>query len=222
MRRVSIRATRWLVAAPVSANAVTGLMIAAGLVSAVAATVPLLWTALAAAAGIQLYLLLDCADGEVARWRGTTSPAGMYLDRVGHYVVEAALMAAVGVRADGGTPAGWTTLGLLGAVFVLLNKAETDLVAVARASSGLSPVTDADAVPRTPALRGARRVASRLRFHRVIGAVELSLLLVAAAVGDVVTGGLAGSRTLVAAAALVAGVVAVGHLVSVLSSNRLR
>jgi len=222
MRRLSLHATRFLVGTPVSANTLTGLMILTGLGAAAVATVPTLWAALLAAAGIQVYLLLDCCDGEVARWRGTTGPAGVYLDRLGHYVVEAALLGAIGLRADAGHPAGWTLLGLLGAVFVLLNKAETDLVSMARASAGLPLVTDAAAVPRTAGVRRARSVASRLRFHRAIGAVELSLLLGVAAVGDAFAGGLQATRVLVAVVVPLAGVVAVGHLLSVLSSSRLR
>jgi len=222
MRRVSLHVTRLLVGTRVSANASTGLMILTGLAAAALAAVPRLWAALLAAAGIQLYLLLDCSDGEVARWRGTTGPVGVYLDRLGHYVVEAALIAAIGLRADAGHPAGWTLLGLLGAVFVLLNKAETDLVGTARASAGLPPVTDTAAVPRAAGVRRVRRVASRLRFHRAIGAVELSLLLVAAAAADALSAGLQGTRVLVAVVVPLAGVVAAGHLLSVLSSNRLR
>ncbi|HCL70402.1 MAG TPA: transferase, partial [Actinobacteria bacterium] len=36
----------------------------------------------------QMQMLLDCCDGEVARWRDTSSPKGVFLDRVGHYVTE--------------------------------------------------------------------------------------------------------------------------------------
>nr|MBA3622014.1 CDP-alcohol phosphatidyltransferase family protein [Euzebyales bacterium] len=111
MRRLSLHATRFLVGTPVSANTLTGLMILVGLAAAAVATVPTLWAALLTVIGIQAYLLLDCSDGEVARWRGTTGPVGVYLDRLGHYVVEAALIAAIGLRADAGHPAGWTLLG---------------------------------------------------------------------------------------------------------------
>ena len=50
---------------------------------------------------IQAYFLLDLCDGEVARWRRTTSITGVYLDRVGHYLVEAAVLSAFGFRAGG-------------------------------------------------------------------------------------------------------------------------
>src|SRR5215208_5173150 len=86
MRRVSPYLTRLLLRTPLSPNAVTGLMIAVGL---------------AAAGLIQLQLLLDCSDGELARWLQRSSPAGVYLDRMAHYLTETALPIALGVRADG-------------------------------------------------------------------------------------------------------------------------
>src|SRR5581483_1410748 len=50
---------------------------------------------------IQLYLLFDCSDGELARYTGRFSAAGVYLDRMGHYIAEALLLAGLGVRAQG-------------------------------------------------------------------------------------------------------------------------
>ena len=54
------------------------------------------WPALGAVVLIQLQLLLDCSDGELARWRGVSSPAGIYLDRMAHNLTEAALPIALG------------------------------------------------------------------------------------------------------------------------------
>ena len=51
---------------------------------------------------IQVQMLLDCSDGEVARWRRQYSTAGIYLDRMSHYVTETAFPIALGIRADGG------------------------------------------------------------------------------------------------------------------------
>lgn len=224
MRRWSLRVTRALLPLPVTPNGLTLLMLAVGIVAAAVATVVALWAALLAAVLIQVYLLLDCVDGEVARWRRTTSPAGVYLDRLGHYTVEAALVAAVGVRADGGPGAiaGWTLLALVGAVLVVLSKVETDLVVVARASSGLPPAPEGSAEPRPAGLRDLRRLVGRAPVHRIVGAVELSLLLVVAAVVDAVVGSEVATQVLVAAVAAVALVVAVGHPVSILASDRLR
>lgn len=224
MRRVSLYLTRALLQTRITADQVTWLMILSGLAAAAVVTVPALWSAIAAVALTQLQMLFDCSDGEVARWRRTTGATGIYLDRIGHYSTEAGLIAALGVRADGGITsiAGWTTLGLVGAALVLMTKAETDLVHVARALSGRQPVTDAAAVPRPVALRGLRRVAALLPFHRAIGSIELALLLLVAAGVDAATGSLVGSRGLTAVLVAIAAVVCGGHLLSILSSSRLR
>ena len=58
---------------------------------------------------IQVQILLDCSDGELARWRQQFSPAGIYLDRFAHYVTETLLPIALGIRADGG----WDEIGTL-------------------------------------------------------------------------------------------------------------
>ena len=148
MRRVSPYLTRLLIRTPITPNGVTWLMIVVGILAAGALTLPGLGWAVAAVALIQLQLLLDCSDGELARWRQTSSPAGIYLDRLGHYLTEAALPIALGIRADGGWHhlGGWTTLGLVISVLVLWIKSETVLVHVARAEAGLPPARDTEAV----------------------------------------------------------------------------
>lgn len=225
MRRVSLHVTRQLVDAPVTPDGLTLAMIVVGLLAAVAAAVPGVATALLAAALVQGYLLLDCVDGEVARWRGTTSAAGVYLDRLGHHVVEGALVVALGVRAAGGPgtePSWWLTAGALTALVVVLGKLETDLITVARAGAGLPTAADTDPESRVTSVRRLRRAIARLPVHRLIGAVELSLLLAVAAVVDALAGGPVGTRVLLGTTAAVAAIVAVGHPVTVLTSGRLR
>ena len=171
-------------------------------------------------------ILLDCSDGELARVRGESSPAGVYLDRIGHYLTEAALPIGLGIRADGGwhSLGGWTTLGLVIAVIVLLIKTETVLVNVARAESGRAKAEDAPAVaaPRGGFLRRIRRAAGLVPFYRAFVAVEFSLLALAAAIVDTTAGDQIGSRVLVIALLPVGAVTLVGHLVAILSSDRLR
>jgi phosphatidylglycerophosphate synthase len=224
MRRISLHVSRLLVPTRVTPNQLTLLMIVVGWLGALAAAFPGVATALGAALLIQGYLLLDCSDGEVARWRGATSALGVYLDRLGHYVVEAALLIALGVRAGGGPTAlsGWTTLGVLGALLAVLSKAETDLVVVARAGAGLPATEEREALSRSGVLRGLRQLIAAVPFHRMIGAVELSLLLVVAAVVDAVTADLLGSRLLLVAAVATGAVVAAGHPVTIATSERLR
>jgi phosphatidylglycerophosphate synthase len=226
MRRVSPYLTRVFLGVGLSANAVTALMIPTGLLAALVLSFPGVACAIGAALLIQLQLLLDCSDGEVARWRRTFSPLGIYLDQIAHYSTEAALPAALGVRADGGWDSigGWTALGLGVSVLILLLKAETHLVLLARARSG-QPVAEEE--PVDPPVRGTGRFRLRqgarlLPAVRPFQAVEASLLVLAAAVADAVAGDLLGSRVLVALLGA-AGLIAVaGHLFAVIASGRLR
>src|SRR3954469_13717316 len=114
-------------------------MIVAGMAAGAALLVPGLAGGILGALLIQLYLLLDCVDGELARWRKQTSTVGVYLDRVGHYLSEATLLVGFGIRAadvfhqDGAAIQWqWAFLGTLAALGAILIKAETDLVDVAR------------------------------------------------------------------------------------------
>ena len=86
---------------------------------------------------VQLYLLLDCVDGELARWKQQFSSVGVYLDRVGAYLSDAAVLVGLGLRAADLWGSGridwlWAFLGTLAALGAILIKAETDLVDVAR------------------------------------------------------------------------------------------
>ena len=218
IRRLSPYLTRLLLRTPITPNGVTWLMIAAGVAAAAVLTLPGVLPAVAAFLLIQLQILLDCSDGELARWRDVRSTAGIYLDRVGHWVTETLLPIALGIRADE------PELGLVVAVLVLWIKGESALVTVARAEAGLPPAADTQAVaaPRGGVLRRARRAAARMPFYRAFVAMVATLLAHAAAVVDAIAGDLAGSRALVVALIGVAAVTAVGHLVAILASQRLR
>ena len=178
MRRASPYLTRLLIPTRITPNGVTWLMIAVGLAAAAVLTLPGWWPPVVVVALIQCQLLLDCSDGELARWRGVSSPAGIYLDRMAHNLTEAALPVALAIRADGGwgSIGGWTDLGLLTAMLVLLVRIEYALVYVARAESGLPVVEDSAAVaaPRRRAHRTAaahavvRAVLPRVRGDRVL------------------------------------------------------
>jgi hypothetical protein len=94
---------------------------------------------------------------------------------------------------------------------------------VTRAKAGLPGAHgDAALAPRGPGLARARRLAAALKVHRAIQAVELSLLILAAAVADAARGGLAATRVLVVACLVIAGVMVPAHLISILASRRLR
>lgn len=231
MRRISPYFTWMFVRIGFSPNQLTYLMIICGVLGGAAVAVsatgtPGLVSAIAGAALIQAYLLLDCSDGEVARFRKRTSVTGVYLDRIGHYMSEVALLAGLGVRAEGAWQnGGYVELGLLAALGAALIKAETDNVVVARAKSGLSaePISGDRALrPESTGLALAREAISLLKLHRIIGAVELSLLILAAAVIDHVTHGMTATRVLTVAVAVVAVVQTGLHFVSIVASRRLK
>ena len=124
-----------------------------------------------------------CSTAPTASW-----PAGAAAPRspaststgVGHYLGEAALLTGLGFRAQGHlTVSGsYVTAGLAAALLAMLVKAETDNVVVARAESGLAAShADAALAPRSSGLALARRLAAALKLHRIIHAVELSLLI---------------------------------------------
>jgi phosphatidylglycerophosphate synthase len=226
MRRVSPYLTRLLVRTPLSANALTWLMVPVGLLAAASLTLPGLWGAAGAVALVQLQLLLDCSDGEVARWRRTFAPMGIYADRMAHHLTDAALAVALGIRADGGWDSlgGWTSLGLVVAVLGLLIKAESTLVHVARAASGL-PVHEDTAAAVAPRVSGLARLKRALRyvpFFRAFVAIEASLLAFAAAIVDAVARDLSGTRVLLAALVPVALITVTGRLLAIVTSDRLR
>jgi phosphatidylglycerophosphate synthase len=222
MRKLSIYVTWFLAKTPITPNQTTWLMILCGLLAGVVLALPGLWAAVGAAVLIQIYLLLDCSDGELARWTGRTSITGIYLDRVGHYFAEAALLIGLGFRASEILPDWYTVIGLAAALGAILIKAETDLVDVARARSGLVAATESSAEHfQSRGLGLARKAAAALKFHRVIQAVELSVIVVIAALWDAFSGGLAATRVLVVACLVIAVLQMIMHLISILMSRRL-
>ncbi|MDH6136193.1 phosphatidylglycerophosphate synthase [Kitasatospora sp. MAA4] len=230
MRRISLRITRVLsTVTAITPNGLTYLMMLTGVLAGAALVIPGIAGAIAGALLIQVYLLLDCVDGEVARWRRQTSLTGVYLDRVGHYMSEAALLTGAGLRAadlfhkHGPTSQWeWAFLGTLAALGAILIKSETDLVDVARARSGMTAVEDSASVPRAAGVARARKAAAFLKFHRLVGAVECSLFLLAAGIADTVHGGLFFTRLAVVVLAAIAMLQTVLHLLSIVLSSRLR
>lgn len=224
MRQVSLRLTRWLTPTRATPDGLTWLMVVSGLAAALVLTVPAVWSDLVAVLLIQVQVLCDCSDGELARWRQWSSPRGIYLDRFGHYTTDAAVVCAVGVHADGGlgSIAGWTTLGLAGAVLVLVSRAETDLVHVARAYVGLPKFEPAAVAPQVTGIRRLRRLAYAVPINRLLLAWDLSVALVVVAVVDLVADSTVGHQVLAVVLAVVGVLVCLLHLVTILTSARLR
>jgi phosphatidylglycerophosphate synthase len=229
LRRLSPHLTRVLLRLGLSANAVTWIMIATGACAGLALLVPgLPGAALALILG-QAQMLWDCSDGEVARWRRTFSPAGTFLDKVGHYTAESLIPLCLGWRAAGpeaswSQPGPYAYAGAALALLVVLNKALNDMVHVSRAFAGLPRLPDAAGVG-TPTVGWLARLRSLVRFfpfNRIYHSVELTIVILLAAVGDALVGGLDVTRWLLVGLLLLAVPTVLGHLVAILSSTKLQ
>ncbi|MFG2497498.1 CDP-alcohol phosphatidyltransferase family protein [Streptomyces sp. NPDC048441] len=227
MREISLRCDRYLVNTRITPNQLTYLMTVAGALAAPALLVPGITGAVLGVVMVQLYLLLDCVDGEIARWRKQYSMAGVYLDRVAAYLCDAAVLVGFGLRAADLWGSGridwlWAFLGTLAALGAILIKAETDLVGVARHQQGLAPVKESASEPRSSGMALARKAAGALKFHRLVLGIEASLLILVLAIVDSVRGDLLFSRIGVAVLAGIALLQTLLHLVSILASSRLK
>jgi len=229
LRDVSPYLTWFLLRTRISANQVTGIMILVGWSTAAALLIPGMPGAVLALILGQLQMLVDCSDGEVARWRGTRSPAGVFLDKVGHYTTEALIPIALGVRAATwpvrGDDFAWTTIGVGLALIIVLNKALNDMVHVARANAGLAKLVDkrdATTAPSGSRLARLRRLARFLPFHRLYHSVELTMLAFAMALVGLVIGHPLSDRILVGALLPLSVLALVGHFVAIMASKRVR
>jgi phosphatidylglycerophosphate synthase len=219
LRRLSPYLTRILLRTTISANGVTWLMIVTG-----ASIGPALliqgWVGIALALFLsQLQMLIDCCDGEVARWRNTKSPMGIFLDKLGHYLAECLIPLCLGLRI-----AGWPTepitssiypyLGALLALLVIINKGLNDAVHVARAFSGLGKIQDKKGVnlPIKGLLRSARKVFNYLPAQRMFHSVEFTIFIVLFSSFE---------RALPIALGI-AIFVTLGHIAAIVTSSKLR
>jgi phosphatidylglycerophosphate synthase len=229
LRNLSPYLTWILLRTSISANGVTGLMILVGWSTAAALLIPGIGGAVLALVLGQLQMLVDCCDGEVARWRGTSSPAGVFLDKVGHYSTESLIPIVLGIRAAAfpfEAPADflWTTLGFALALFIVLNKALNDMVHVARANAGLEKLADThgESEPSQRLVAKLRRFARFVPFHRLYHSVELTMLALLAAIVGLVIGQPLADRILLAGLVPLALLALVGHFVAILASKRVR
>lgn len=230
LRDLSPYVTWVLLKTPISANGVTGLMILTGWATAAALLIPGIWGPVLALILGQLQMLIDCCDGEVARWRKTKSPAGHFLDAVGHYTTEALIPLALGLRAagfaDNSRPIDWmwVALGAFLAIVIILNKVLNDLVRVARAMSDLPKLADAKGAnaPRPGMVAKLRRLARFVPFHRIYHSVELTIITFLAAVVGLAVGELHVSQVLVALLLPLSVLAIIGHFVAIMTSSRVR
>jgi phosphatidylglycerophosphate synthase len=219
LRRLSPYLTRIFLRTPISANGVTWLMILTG-----ASIGPALliqgWVGIALALFLsQLQMLIDCCDGEVARWRNTKSPMGIFLDKLGHYLAECLIPLCLGLRLAGWPNESVTTsiypyFGALLAILILINKGLNDAVHVARAFSGLEKIQDTKGanLPVKGLLRSLRKVFNYLPAHRIFHSVEFTILIV-------IFGSFGQALTIALGIAIF---VTLGHITAIVTSSKLR
>ena len=229
LRQLSPYLTRLLLPTGISANAVTWLMIATGASAGLALLIPGLVGAVLALFLGQLQMLWDCCDGEVARWRQQFSPAGVFLDKIGHYTAEAVIPVCLGIRAAGGDfsltdPGPWAWAGALLALLIMFNKALNDMVHVSRAFAGLPRLEDVAGVgtPTSSGLARVRGLVLYVPFNRIYHSVEMTILAFVAALGDAMLGGVGVTQTLLLAMLLLAVPTVAGHVLAILSSTKLK
>ena len=218
-RRISPYLTRIFLRTPITANGVTWLMILVG-----ASIGPALliqgWVGIALALFLShLQMLIDCCDGEVARWRETKSPMGIFLDKLGHYLAEGLIPICFGLRL-----ANWPNepitnsifpfLGALLAILVIVNKGLNDAVHVARAFSGLPKIQDQAGInmPVKGILRKIRKVFNFIPAQRMFHSIEFTMYVAIFGTFNV-------SLEIALGISLF---VTVGHIAAIVSSAKLR
>lgn len=214
LRKISPYLTRALLKTPITANGVTYLMILTGVSISAALQIPGVTGLVLAFLLSQLQMLWDCCDGEIARWRNTQSPKGVFLDRVGHYLTESLIPIALAWRltSENEDSRLLFTASLI-SILILLNKGFNDAVHVARAYASLPKLADSKSIsePKSVVLRVARAPFKIFAVQRLFHSVEMSIVVLI----------FSGSEALIEIGLPIALFVTVGHLISILGSRKL-
>lgn len=94
-RNITPFITKVLLKTPITANQVTFIMLLTGLVAALMFGFGIRLYAIIGSLLLILQHTLDAVDGEIARYRKTTSLRGKYLDIITHYLTEPALFVGI-------------------------------------------------------------------------------------------------------------------------------
>ena len=223
-RRFSSPTAALAIRAGLSADSVTWLVVGSGVLAAASLLIGSAWGAVLAVVFVHLQMLLDAADGEVARWRRTTSARGVFLDRLAHTITEGAMPACLGVglaRSHPDHATAYLVAGLALAALVLVNKSVNDSVAIARAAAGLPRLPDTAAArePRKGVARSLRRAAQLVPVHRGFHSVEQAHLYLAGFVVALFVP--TAMAWLLGALLVLTPLVIAGHVAAALTSPRL-
>jgi len=96
-RPLSIYITRLVLFTSLTANHVTMIFFAAGVIASILFLSGSIGLNFLASLILQLWYLLDHVDGEVARYRNTTSLVGIFMDEMVHYIVHPLIFICIGI-----------------------------------------------------------------------------------------------------------------------------
>ena len=96
IRKISIYFTAFFVKTKLTPNQITALQIAAGLLAAILLYFDNLITAILVAILLNLSLVFDCSDGELARFKDHKTAAGLFLDGFNHILISGLLYLSSG------------------------------------------------------------------------------------------------------------------------------
>lgn len=143
-RRMSVLLTYFLQRTTIRPNAVTASALAIGVISGGLLISASPGLQILAVVGIQLWYVLDCVDGELARLTRQFSNLGIFLDYLMHYLVDAAVLTGIAIRTVRYEwDHRWSMLLIFGTAAVLLNRILNDLPfrLVVESQQGFNPVT---------------------------------------------------------------------------------
>jgi phosphatidylglycerophosphate synthase len=228
LRQISPYLTRVLLKLNVTPNVVTWLMIFTGVSAGLSLLIPgMVGVVLALFLG-QLQMLWDCCDGEVARWTKRFSPAGIFLDKLGHYLTEVTIALVLGLRIAQWPeqPINSSTIPSTAALFaliIILNKALNDAVHVSRYFAGLPKLEDRKSVSssRVSLIALVKRVFTFVPIHRMFHSVEMTIWIFILSVVDSIFE-IELLNQFFDIIIPVVFFVFIGHLISILTSNKLR
>ncbi|MDR1237089.1 MAG: CDP-alcohol phosphatidyltransferase family protein [Propionibacteriaceae bacterium] len=228
LRHISPFLSMPLLRTSVTPNQVTGAFIFIGLLIGPCYLIPGIAGPIAAALVSQFHGLVDCVDGEIARWKRQFSPAGNLLDSLGHFSAEALIPLFIGLRASdlfGSQPdLLWGLLGAITGMLVLYRKSVNQIVQVSLAKAGLPLMRDSSEMRDTSAslLRRLRQIVRHLPIQRISHSVESTLVALAAGIVGLFVGDVLAFRWLVAILAPLTLLITTLFTIQAALSKRLR
>ncbi|MDR1791392.1 MAG: CDP-alcohol phosphatidyltransferase family protein [Propionibacteriaceae bacterium] len=236
LRHISPLFSMPLVRTRVTPNMITGWFIIVGWCIGPALLIPGIWGPITMVLVSQLHGLIDCMDGEVARWKEQYSPAGPFLDSLGHFSAEGLIPVFLGLRAAGvcyGGPCAvgeaapnllWAVLGAATGMVVVYKKSISQLVQVSRAKAGLEIMKDSSELRELPKgrLRTLRRIAQCFPIQRINHSVESTLLALIAGIVGLYVGDALAFRWYVAILLPLTVLFCLGLFIQAMASGKLR